>query len=93
MEIYQAAEKYNEHRDLLDSVYNNFTQDVWECHYVEFDGDGYFFLQIHIKLETHYSLERGVIQKQRGGTRTFKTFQAVMSALSQIGQPSVRVSW
>jgi hypothetical protein len=94
MEIYQAAMNYNEHRNLLDSHYNGFDSEVWECHYMP-DGvyQSYYFLQIHHRLEQHYGNERIVITKQRGGTRRFKSFDSVISALSQIGQTTVTVGW
>jgi len=95
MEIYKAAELYPEHVSILHGTSPDCGDDVWRVSPWK-DGGYILMMNMHVltRLEGYspgskFDSENGFITLQRGGTRVFKTLEAVLRALDQIGQPKV----
>ena len=93
MQLHEAAAQYLTHREALDNYADGtFYEDhVWRVFPY---SEGGYFLGLHAavsELPTDGTQEAWdyarTVTKQRGGTRVFKTLDAVASALQQIGQP------
>lgn len=91
MELHTAAAKYGTHRAELTRI-NSATDHVWMV-LRDSHSDGYILrLAAAVADLPHPDALDGWadarhITKQRGGTRVFRTLDAVASALQQIGQP------
>ncbi len=101
MEIYKAAEQYKQHLETLNKN-TPAIDDVWVVYP---RGDGYVLMLTSSAYEgpkcpenpaknadawEEYE-EARYITKQRGGLRIFKSLEAVVNALSQIGQPQMTI--
>lgn len=99
MEIYQAAERYNEHLAELSRNYSDPLPPIWQVQYMDHMGAytltletfacpaGKRWMQDYEDSAEH--IDAVFITKQRGGIRYFKTLDAVASALRQIGQQTL----
>jgi len=95
MQLHEASAKYAEHREQL-NMKGYFSEDVWTpYHQVNNQGKVVYYLALHSFIDKDsrppvtdidaYD-EARMITKQRGGVRLFKTLDAVVAALLQIGQ-------
>lgn len=99
MQLHEAAAKYLEHREALDNYAQGECADdcVWGVEWHPLRQS--YFLLLHFALGDDGELDAGEVDfmeeypelrhvtKQRGGTRYFRSLDAVASALQQIGQP------
>lgn len=98
MQLHQAAAKYPEHRQQLNEK-GYFSEDVWTpFHQVNDQGKVVYHLALHSAIDRDSRPSVGdrdaydeacFITKQRGGVRQFKTLDALVAALLQIGQDNL----
>lgn len=98
MQLHEAAAAYLEHRETLDNLNRGEHYDdlVWGVEYHKL-REGYYLLLHHSLGDPCMDVdpdswfeeyqEARHVTKQRGGTRIFKSLDAVAAALQQIGQP------
>lgn len=88
MQIFEAAQEYN-----LTSSHSS--DKFWKVVKVSNEwGDGYFVLKTNLGCQltrVDSSRRDATITLQRGGPRIFKTVDAAVNAVKQIGQDSVEV--
>jgi hypothetical protein len=96
MEIYKAAELYSEHLEILD-IADRLDENCWEIVRSSDKESWLVCMTIALTVRMPYisDLEERIdgtfITKQRGGMRRFRTLDAAVRAVEQIGQEDVNV--
>lgn len=91
MEVYQAAERYQEQLSQLIIKGSSSGTNVWHVLPTEDDfGEPCYMLMLNSMLDFGVGDDH-FITKQRGGIRLFRTLDACASVLRQIGQDRMEV--